>query len=204
MSKVAPAILIGGAPTTGKSVMAQKIAARLNMPWISSDQLRDVVRPYADKERFPTLYDSQGMTAEEFLERYSAQEICSMEFAQAADVWPAIQGLVSNTYNWVDGYVIEGVNVLPRYVAPIIKDNPRIKPVFLIDLDRDRMREVVYTRGLFDDADTYSDHVKDKEVEWAMMFAQELQAEAEKHGLPVLHVSKTDQDVDRAIELLGL
>ena len=76
------------------------------------------------------------------------------------------------------------------------------KAVFLIDLDEDRMRKVVYERGLYDRADKYSDDVKEKEVEWAMLFTHRLKREALKCGFPCVDVTKTNTDLAAVIEAI--
>ncbi|OFW87077.1 MAG: hypothetical protein A3J37_07675 [Alphaproteobacteria bacterium RIFCSPHIGHO2_12_FULL_45_9] len=197
--------LIGGAPTTGKSTVAKLLAKEFSLPWISTDQLREIVKPYGDKNRFPTLYDTTNLTAEEFLSMYSAEQIAEMGFKQGDDVWPAVKGLLNNKSDWQRGGIVEGVNILPHLVAEENYVNKeKVKPIFLVDLDKERMSQVVYTRGLYDDADKYSDDVKDKEVEWAMIFAQRLKKEAEKYGFPCVEISKTESDIDAIMRVLKL
>ncbi|MBI1309203.1 MAG: hypothetical protein GC129_05055 [Proteobacteria bacterium] len=196
-------ILIGGAPTTGKSVMARALAARLGLPWISTDQLRSVAKRYGSKDRYPCLYDSAGLTAEEFLTRYTPQQVCDMEFKQGGDVWPAVEALLAHDA-WEKGGIIEGVNILPQLVAENKVNPGLVRAVFLVDLDEERMRKVVYTRGLYDDAANYADDVKESEVGWAMMFARRLQAEAREYGLPCVQVGKTGADVDEVLRVLNL
>jgi 2-phosphoglycerate kinase len=196
-------ILIGGAPTTGKSIISKKLAQHYNLPFISTDQLRATVKPYGDPERFPTLYGATGMSAEEFLTRYTVQEISDMEFEQGKDVWPAVRALLEPNTDWHRGCVIEGVNILPKLVAQLdVKNNSSIKPVFLVDLDEERMRKVVYERGLYEPAENYSDDVKEIEVEWAMMFAHRLQREALECGFPCVEVTKSDNDISNIIEVI--
>src|SRR3990167_9850780 len=197
--------LIGGAPTTGKSTVAKLLAKEFSLPWISTDQLREIVKPYGDKNRFPTLYDTTNLTAEEFLSMYSAEQRAEMGFKQGDDVWPAVKGLLNNKSDWQRGGIVEGVNILPHLVAEENYVNKeKVKPIFLVDLDKERMSQVVYTRGLYDDADKYSDDVKDKEVEWAMIFAQRLKKEAEKYGFPCVEISKTESDIDAIMRVLKL
>ncbi len=43
--------LIGGAPTVGKSTIAAPLAAHLNLPWISTDRIRDIMRTVAEPPR---------------------------------------------------------------------------------------------------------------------------------------------------------
>lgn len=199
-------ILIGGAPTTGKSTLAKQLSLHLGVPYISTDQLREVAKPYADAARFPNLCHTVDISAEEFLGRYSPQEISDMEFDQGAEVWPAVMGMMACTWDWEKGGIIEGVNILPQLVAgaDFSSLSHRVKSLFVVDHDEARMRKVVFERGLYGDADSYSDDVKDKEVEWAMLFTKRLHDEARAHGLLVLEVTKTDDDLHRALKLLDM
>ncbi len=198
-------ILIGGAPTTGKSTITENLAESLSLPWISTDQIRNVIKPYGDQEKFPALYDTVGLTAEEFLAKYTPQQVSDMEYSQGGEVWPAIKGLFMSNSNWRDGGVIEGVNILPHLVAEEnYKNKELVKPLFIVDLDEDRIREVVYTRGVYGGADEYSDDVKEKEVEWVMIFAHRLQEEAHKYGFPCIEVTKTDSDLQKVMSELGV
>ena len=42
--------LIGGAPGAGKSILCQQFAAKLNIGWISTDLLMEVLRVKNDKD----------------------------------------------------------------------------------------------------------------------------------------------------------
>ena len=197
-------ILIGGAPTTGKSTIAQMLASYLGVPWISTDQIREIMRAIASRKDYPKLFTSEDYSAERFLSEFSAEQIATMEMEQAEEVWPGIRKFIKNDYVWKDGFVIEGVNILSHLVAKDFANEPHIKPVFLVDEDADRMRQIVFTRGLWDDADTYSDDVKEKEVEWALLFSHKLKAEVEKYGYPLVEVKKGEDDLVSVLRSLGL
>jgi len=197
-------ILIGGTPTVGKSTVAKALSEKLGIPWISTDQLRGIIRPYAKREEYPDLLLPEGSeTAEDFLTRFSAEEIADMELAQAKDVWPAVKYLIEEKYGWKNGVIIEGVNITPELVHEY-KDQKHIKAIFLVDEDADRMRDIVYSRGLWDSADTYSDDLKPKEIEWAMLFSHKLKLEAEKFGYPCIEVEKDSNDLQRVVETLKI
>lgn len=199
--RVKKIILIGGAPTTGKSTIAKKLAQHLELPWISTDQLRAVVKPYAYKNEYPELLHSENLTAEQFLSKYTPQEVCDKEFAQARDVWPGIKALLAHDA-WSDGCVIEGVNIVPKLMVEDYPNKEHVTSLFLLDLNEERMREVVYTRGLYAKANTYSDGVKPLEVEWAMLFAKKLKLEAIKYKQPWVEMSKTEEDFQRVLQAI--
>lgn len=99
-------ILIGGAPTTGKSTMAALVAKHLSLPWISTDQIRETMRIVARREDHPKLFNPEGYTAERFLTEFSAEQIANMEMEQGEAVWLGIKPFIEDDYMWKDGFVI--------------------------------------------------------------------------------------------------
>jgi 2-phosphoglycerate kinase len=197
-------ILIGGAPTTGKSTMAHLVAKHLGVPWISTDQIREIMRLVANRKDYPKLFNPEGYTAERFLTEFSAEQIANMEMEQGEAVWPGIKKFIEDDYTWKDGFVIEGVNLLPHLIAKDFANEKQIKPIFLVDEDADRIRNVVFTRGLWDDAHTYSDDVKEKEIEWTLLFSHKLKTEVEKYGYPWIEVKKQEDDLQAVLKALGV
>lgn len=180
MNKV---ILIGGAPTNGKSYIARKLASEFNLPWISTDTFRETMREIVRKEDYPHLFHFAGevVTAEEYLSSHTPQEIVDSQNSESTEVWKGVKGLIEHDYVWKT-FIIEGVAILPSLVKELDLSKAEILPIFLIDEDRERVKNVVYTRGLWDDAKTYSDDVKGVEVEWAMLFGDYLYKEVTKFG----------------------
>lgn len=197
-------ILIGGAPTTGKSTMAALVAKHLNLPWISTDQIRETMRLVARREDHPKLFNPEGYDAQKFLTEFSASEIADMELEQGEAVWPGIKKFIEDDYTWKEGFVMEGVNILPHLVAQDFSDNKEVKAVFLVDEDADRIKDVVYNRGLWDGAKEYSDDLKPKEIEWVLDFSHKLKAEAEKHNYPTVEVQKKDDDLQPILSAIAL
>jgi 2-phosphoglycerate kinase len=195
-------ILIGGAPTTGKSTVASLLAKKLGLPWISYDQVREIMQITTNRKDYPKLFTPEGYGAEKFLTEFSAEQIVQMEREQGEAVWPAIKKLVDDDYHWKDGVIIEGVGILPSLIFRDFGDDKNIKPIFLIDENPSKIREVVFTRGLWADAHTYSDDVKEKEVEWALLFSQKLKAEAEKYNFPVISVQRNDYDLEAILKIV--
>jgi 2-phosphoglycerate kinase len=191
---VKKSILIGGAPTVGKSYLAKKLAEDLKLPWISTDTVREVMRKVVtDKERFPHLLHTARYTAEQYFAEFNPEQIVKHQIEESYDTWQGVQALIQMDYVW-DSFIIEGVGILPELVHRDFKDDPSVKPVFLVTENKERIREVVYTRGLWDNAKSYPDSVKDTEVEWAYLFSKWLHKEAEKYNFPVIDIDKHSDD----------
>lgn len=183
-------ILIGGSPTAGKSFTARKIAEELELPWISTDTIREQMREIVNEKDFPNLFTHSEATsnmAVDFLSNKSAKEIVKHQNDESRDVWNGVNALIETDYVWGD-FIVEGVAILPDLVKKVSVENKEIKVVFLVDDNIERIRKTIFTRGLWDDAKKYSDSVKEKEVEWVLAFNDYIKSEAEKYGFPVVSV----------------
>lgn len=196
-------LLIGGMPTAGKSTIAANLSQRLGLPWISTDQVRTIMRSVADRQTYPELF-SPTDDGEVFLSSYSPQQIADMEYEQGIAAWRGISQLIRQDFTWRQGFVMEGVNILPHLVAQDFAQNEAIKAVFIGDHDKSRIREVVFTRGLWGAADSYPNHLKEKEVEWVLRFSRKIHSEAVRYGLPWVEVNKHADDVKEVLRALKM
>lgn len=183
-------ILIGGAPTAGKSYAARKLAERLNLPWISTDTIREQMRKLVRKEDYPDLFHHAEATADmavEFLTHNTPEEIVQHQNQESVEVWRGVKALIETDYVW-KSFIVEGVAILPNLAAELMKENQDVKTAFLMDENIQRIRESIFTRGLWDDASKYPDVVKEKEVEWVIAFNKWIKEEAAKYNLPFIQV----------------
>jgi len=195
-------ILIGGAPTAGKSYAAKQIADSLKMPWISTDDIREQMRKTSKKEDFKNLFfhSDPSLNAVKYLLKYSADEIVENQNDESADVWKGVKDFIEK--NSAGGLIVEGVAVLPSLVKKLKVKNKEIKVVFLMDDNIKRVRKTIFTRGLWDDADKYPDDVKEKEVEWVMAFNKYIEDEAKKYGFNVIKVGNRKDYIEKIKELI--
>lgn len=66
--------LIGGAPRTGKTTLAKEIAKKHDTQPLSTDSLLVMFMKIVRPEDYPNLFFIQGMTVEEFYEKYDTPE----------------------------------------------------------------------------------------------------------------------------------
>ena len=197
-------ILIGGSPTAGKSYTARKVAESLKLPWISTDTIREQMRKIVREKDFPNLFIHSEATpdmAVDFLSKKSAKEIVKHQNDESLDVWKGVSALIKTDYVW-GNFIIEGVAVLPNLVKKLSVKNKEIKVVFLVDDDVERVRKIIFTRGLWDDAEKYTDSVKEKEVEWVIEFNNYIIKESKKYGFPVVKIGDRKNYIDKIKELI--
>lgn len=195
-------ILIGGAPTAGKSYLAARIAKKLGIPWISTDGIREMMRRVVRKKDYPRLFANfPPIKAEKYLRKYTPKEIVANQIQESVDVWKGIRALINTDYVW-RSFIVEGVAVMPAFVHRAFGRDKRIKPIFLLNNEERRIKKVIYTRGLYDDADTYSDEVKGIEIEWTLLFNAWLEKETKKYGYPVYRITKPNYSLREIMKLI--
>lgn len=112
--------LIGGSPRSGKSILSRKLAKKLDIGNISTDNLRPVVMPYFSKKDgfihfpFEKMFDAANVN--DYFEKYTGKQILKADIKEARTIWPGVK-------NWIDyllkckiKYIVEGVHLLPFLV----------------------------------------------------------------------------------------
>lgn len=178
-------ILIGGAPVVGKTYLANKISEEMKLPWISTDIIRSLMQKVVKKEDYPNLFYPLASQAKKYLEEHSSQEIVNDQNNESFDVWRGVQGILKEPYPW-ESYIIEGVAILPKFISEIMDNFSNIYPIFLYEDREKRIKKVIFERGLWDDADKYSDELKEKEVSWVILFNRFIKEEAIKYKFPLV------------------
>jgi 2-phosphoglycerate kinase len=192
-------ILVGGMPTAGKSTIAQGLSDHLALPWISTDHVRIIMREVVDRAKFPKLFNPK-----DYLVKMSPQEIVELKVQQAEIIWTAIKRLINDDYTWRQGFIVEGVNILPRLVHKDFEDDKRVKAVFLADTDEEHIRKILFTRGIYSQTEAYPDELKEKELEWVLKFGEMIFNDATACKLPVVEVGKSSNDLQKVLAALKL
>lgn len=158
-------IIIGGAPTTGKTTLAKNLSKKYNCPWISTDFIRCWMKTLVSKKDFPHLFNFEDITAEEHYKKYSIDETINLEELRDKEVFKGVKTFVEKNLNW-DLFIIEGISVHPEFISELESKNCKVFPVFLIDNNKDRIKKILHTRGLWDDAHKYKDWIKEIEQKY--------------------------------------
>lgn len=194
-------ILIGGAPATGKSYIAKKLADELKIPWISTDSIRGMMLRLVNEADYPALFYLNTRVSNEFIAHNSSQEVVRCQNEESLDTWKGVEAFIDSNYAYNnilwDAFVIEGIAILPEIVAQKTKTNENLFPIFLADNNCSRIRKIIFERGLWSDAKKYPDCIKEKEVEWVMAFNDFIRLETKKYGLPLLE--RTDDSLFKQV-----
>jgi 2-phosphoglycerate kinase len=192
-------ILIGGAPCAGKSTLAKALAAKRGLTIGHVDDLRDAFKTAKESERhhYPWLFSTYKTTAEEFWKNQQPSDLVELEVEQAKEYWPELKHIIQ------DGQygILEGVSILPELVWK--EFGKSIHMIMLIDPNLERVRGTIFTRGVWGDANTYSDWVKEKEVEWVMLHNEWFREQSKKYAYPLFEVGEREMLLEHVEEYLG-
>lgn len=193
-------VFIGGAPAVGKSFLARKMAEELKLPWISTDSIRGAMRKIVRREDYPHLFDldEEENRAEQYLTSHTPKQMVDEGNMESEDVWKGVLAFLETDYVWQD-FIVEGIAVTPKLVSQIALKNLKIYSVFLVDKNEDRIKKIVYDRGVWDDAKTYSDEVKPIEVTWVKLFNQWVLDETTRLKVTPFIIGDRDKDFLRII-----
>ena len=105
--------LVGGAPRAGKSILGQQVSAKLNVGWVSTDVLIQLLR-----------VKNEASTKAEWNAAPAAIT------ANAEWFFPYLERFIWGVSSLADNYVIEGVNFLPSQVVQLSQQY-QLRAVFL-------------------------------------------------------------------------
>ena len=171
MTQKAVIYLIGGAPRTGKSILAQQISAQRRIGWVSTDLLADLLR-FKRGEGPP----EEGWNA-------------APEAIAGAAEWfyPYLERFVWGVSSMAENYLIEGVSFLPEHTVRLSAKFP-IRSVFLgcskMNLERfDRFPG--RSRGYA----TLPTEVRSQFAQDIPQWSKFIRQEAERFGCPYIDMS---------------
>ena len=195
-------ILIGGAPTVGKSELAKKLAIKLNCPYISTDLIRVLMRSVVKNKDYPGLFYFKNQNPEIYLKNTSPKKIVQDQNKESAEVWKWIKSLIKKEIFWEsESIIIEGVAILQHLIHKDFSKNKNIRSIFILNDYEKIIRKIIFKRGLWDDAKKYSDELKEKEVEWVICFNSWLEKQVKKYGYLTIESNGDKNSLSKIIKL---
>lgn len=202
--------LIGGPPKCGKTTLAKAMAKSLGLPWVSTDTLECVIRPYINEDdllkKFPTL-GQRGKNNDERFSKYSTDEIITAYQRQAKTSYQAIEMFTECEIVYGNDFIIEGYHIEPELAATLTLKYPnKIKSIFLIKYDEEKFIEDIKKSTTPDDwilARTDDEATYGKIATMIKVYGDLFEKESKKYGLNVLHMDEDfDAKIKKAISLL--
>lgn len=134
--------LIWWPPKCWKTTLAKKLSKELWIPWVSTDTLQCVVKPYIAKDKlseyFPTS-DQRCRDNDEKYFKYSSPEIIDAYRQQAKTVYEAIDMFSVCEITEGNDFIIEWYHIEPELVSELTLKHPwEVKGIFLIKTNEDK------------------------------------------------------------------
>lgn len=167
-------LLIGGAPGTGKTTFTKKVAAHIGVPWISTDQIRTILRS-AQPEQVP---ETDG-------------DFIASEVARYERVWSGVLALIRAIDPWED-CIIEGSAILPQFVARDCSANKEVTAVFLTFETREEIQKVIEDRSKLPWINTKTPEQQALKVEQTYALKEKIRADASSFGFKLVSQSAAE------------
>ena len=133
--------LIGGPPKCGKTTLAKQLSKSAGVPWVSTDTIQNVIKPYIPKNDFATMFPSSTMRFDSNDEKYAkhtSSEIVDAYRCQARTVCAAIEAFVDSEVTDGNDYIIEGFHVEPELIVKLRSKYPElIRGTLVVKKDAD-------------------------------------------------------------------
>ncbi|HET9411649.1 MAG TPA: hypothetical protein VFO38_02275 [Candidatus Saccharimonadales bacterium] len=184
--------LVGGAPRTGKTTLAERIATKHGVKSLSTDSISVIMTKLVRRKDYPNLFYKQGLTVEEFYKKYDtpAKEVAAGVKA-GYDTEVATTAIIEHTLPAWKVIVVEGAFITPGFVRRFQEKYPKltIHPTFLFDDNKGRIKELIYAKGLWGhNAKPYPDAIKLKEIEYVVAYNEWFLNEIERYGFDITKV----------------
>lgn len=196
--------LIGGPPKCGKTTLAKTLAKSLGIPWISSDTLQCVIKPYMNKEDFPKKFPAsyqRGKDNDEKYSKFSSREIIEAYQQQAKTVYEAVEMFVACELTDGNDFIVEGYHIEPELVAELsLKYPEKIRSVFLVKSDKKKFVCDIKKSTTPNDwiiSRTKNEETYQKIANMICEYGKFFEKESGKHAFKVLNM---DNDFDNQIK----
>ena len=200
--------LIGGPPKCGKTTLAKRLAKLKGIPWVSTDTLQSVIKPYMDQKdiskKFPTSSQRCNNNDEKY-SQYSTNEIIEAYKQQAKTSYQAIDMFAICEITDGNDFIIEGYHIEPELVAELnIKYPNKLKSIFLIKTDETKFVDDIKKSTTPNDwiiARTNKEETYDKIAKMICEYGEFFEKESEKYGFKVLNMDNDfDKQINKAID----
>lgn len=184
--EIAKVILIGGAPMSGKTCLARKLATKLEYCCSSTDDAVQAVRSVTTLESHPSFHPMKGEDYREYYINHSLEELIADAKRQHQGSWPAVEELIRVHSTWGDPAIIEGWGLQPELVSRL--DMPRVQSLWLVVEEVVLERRIRNAKSFLEGASNREKLIK-QFLTRAIWFNRHVKDECTKLGMPLLQPS---------------
>ncbi len=202
--------LIGGPPKCGKTTLAKRLSKSKNIPWVSTDTLQCVIKPYINKKDFSKIFPTSFQRCncnnnDEKYSQYSTNEIIKAYQQQAKTSYEAIDMFAICEITDGNDFIIEGYHIEPKLVAELNKKYPnKLRNIFLIKSDESKFVSDIKKSTTPNDwiiARTNNEGTYGKIAKMICEYGKFFEKESKKYDFKVLNMDNDfDNQINKAID----
>jgi 2-phosphoglycerate kinase len=123
-------IVIGGAPFSGKTTLAKRLAAQRGYALVAIDDLGTAVRALTTAQSHPALHPMAGWDYRAYYLAHPPATLIHHSRQEHDALWPAIVAVLNAHLQWAGPVILEGWQLDPAYVASVT--HPRLRACWLL------------------------------------------------------------------------
>jgi 2-phosphoglycerate kinase len=110
-------ILIGGAPFSGQTTLAKRLAAQRRYALVALDDLGTAVRAVTTQHSHPALHPMAGWDYRAYYVAHPPATLIQHSMEEHHALWPAIVAVIHAHLQWAGPVILEGWQLDPAYVG---------------------------------------------------------------------------------------
>jgi 2-phosphoglycerate kinase len=123
-------IVIGGAPFSGKTTLAKRLAAQKGYALLAIDDLGSAVRAVTSPQSHPALHPMAGWDYRAYYVVHSPPTLIHHSMREHQALWPAIAAVIDAHLQWAGPVILEGWQLDPARVASFT--HPQLRACWLL------------------------------------------------------------------------
>ncbi len=199
--------LIGGAPRVGKSIVAKRMAEKLGIRFVSTDELCEKYSQTIPEAERKGKFPFPGFSGDPTKNTSASEELVGFQLVEAKSLEPEVRRIISEALSKNEPLVIEGVHLLPESVKSIMDESGagQMCMIFVGSKSAERIAGGIAKNSSPDNWMRNSNPAVIKQVAiFSAAFSEWIDKECRKFGLP--HVERTDDfeaDMERIVGIVS-
>jgi 2-phosphoglycerate kinase len=123
-------IVIGGAPFSGKTTLAKRLAAQRGYALVAIDDLGTAVRTLTTPQSHPALHPMAGWDYRAYYVAHPPPTLIEHSRREHQALWPAIAAVIHAHLQWAGPVILEGWQLEPERLRSVT--HPRLRACWLL------------------------------------------------------------------------
>ncbi len=123
-------IVIGGAPFSGKTTLAKRLAAQRGYALVAIDDLGTAVRAVTTPQSHPALHPMAGWDYRAYYVEHTPPTLIEHSMREHQALWPAIAAVIHAHLQWAGPVILEGWQLDPERVRAVT--HPHLRACWLL------------------------------------------------------------------------